>query len=145
MRFYRFELAFDGEPQDVGFLQGIDDIGLGTKTEACLLDQFAELACPDLASILMGEQVSFWFNQEGMETFLPAIRNVQTHILDRGWEILFAVMDVTAEELKERAVYADKHQAAFHTEWVKDGLPEYRPLPPMDDDWAALLGKAMAS
>ena len=27
MKLFRFELAFDGEPQDIGILRGLDDIG----------------------------------------------------------------------------------------------------------------------
>lgn len=143
MRFYRFELAFEGEPQDVGFLQGIDDIGLDTKTEAWLLDQFEKLACPNLAP---GAQVSFWFSQDGLKRFLPAIRNVQSRILDHGWEILFAVMEVTPEEMSERAIYSDKDQAAFPTEWAKDGLPVYHPMPPLAvTDWESELQTAKAS
>lgn len=40
MKFYRFELAFDGTPQGVGFLQGVDDIGLSNKKFTALMDPF---------------------------------------------------------------------------------------------------------
>ena len=33
-KFYRFELAFDGQPQGVGFLQGLEDTGLGLRWTA---------------------------------------------------------------------------------------------------------------
>ena len=48
MRFYRFELAFDGEPQGVGFLQGAEDVGLDNKDLLSLLDPFEKLPSPYL-------------------------------------------------------------------------------------------------
>lgn len=33
MKLYRFELAFMGEMQNVGFLHGLNDIGLDAETE----------------------------------------------------------------------------------------------------------------
>lgn len=146
MRFYRFELAYYGEHQDVGFLQGLDEIGLETETEAWLLDQFEPLPCPDLAPFVVGEQVSFWFTELGLRTFISAIRKVQAQILDYGWEVLFSVIDVSPEELAERAVYSDKDQFAFPAAWVKDGMPKYHPLPSLDViDWTTTLESAIAS
>ena len=37
MKLYRFELAFMGEMQNVGFLHGLNDIGLDAETERQML------------------------------------------------------------------------------------------------------------
>ena len=41
MKLYRFELAFMGEMQNVGFLHGLNDIGLDAETERQMLAPFA--------------------------------------------------------------------------------------------------------
>ena len=43
MKLYRFELAFMGEMQNVGFLHGLNDIGLDAETERQMLAPFDKL------------------------------------------------------------------------------------------------------
>ena len=66
MRFYRFELAFDGEPQGVGFLQGAEDVGLDNKDLLSLLDPFEKLPSPYLDEPL---GAMFFFTEEGMDRY----------------------------------------------------------------------------
>lgn len=54
MKLFRFELAFDGEPQDIGILRGLDDIGLPEGVSVNIEEDFNELPCPKLS-----EAVSF--------------------------------------------------------------------------------------
>ena len=72
MKFYRFELAFDGTPQGVGFLQGVDDIGLSNKKFTALMDPFDELPCPRLTDF--ESRVLFFFTEEGLKKFAPCYR-----------------------------------------------------------------------
>lgn len=42
MKFYRYELAFDGEPQGIGLFQGIDDMGLTDEEVSGILRKFGQ-------------------------------------------------------------------------------------------------------
>ena len=42
MKLFRFELAFDGEPQDIGILRGLDDIGLPEGVSVNMEEDFYE-------------------------------------------------------------------------------------------------------
>lgn len=76
MKLFRFELAFDGEPQDIGILRGLDDIGLPEGVSVNIEEDFNELPCPKFS-----EAVSFWFTEFGVQTF-QACRFVK-HLVQR--------------------------------------------------------------
>lgn len=84
MRFYRFELAFDGEPQGVGFLQGAEDVGLDNKDLLSLLDPFEKLPSPYLDEPL---GAMFFFTEEGMDKFMPYINAFVKALEPHGWSL----------------------------------------------------------
>jgi len=115
-RLYRFELAFDGEPQGVGFLQGLDDIGLWNVVTSNLYSLFDILPAPKL-----DESVSFWFTEYGVAWFEDAINQVIDEIAENNWQLLGAVID---DDLQE-SIYHDEFQAAFHLEYIGSMSIEY--------------------
>ena len=72
-RLFRFELAFSGEPQGVGFLQGLDDVGLLGFIRDDLYSLFDTLPIYEL-----DEPVSFWFTEDGLRQYEDAINRLQT-------------------------------------------------------------------
>ena len=44
---FRFELAFDGEPEHVGVFQGVSDIGLAEDEVNSFLSEFSDLKIPE--------------------------------------------------------------------------------------------------
>ena len=62
MKLFRFELAFDGEPQDIGILRG-----------------------PKLS-----EAVSFWFTEFGVQTFQATLDYLVEQSMELNWQILYA-------------------------------------------------------
>lgn len=112
MRFYRFELAFDGEPQDVGFLQGTNDTGLDSQTFRSLMAPFENLASPDLYEPL---GVAFFFTEEGLHRYRSAINAFIAPLEALGWSLMGYVLD---EPNYSRSIYHDTDQAAWNREYL---------------------------
>ena len=90
MKLYRFELAFMGEMQNVGFLHGLNDIGLDAETERQMLAPFDKLPRKFLGN---SANVSFWFTVDGLHRYLPAIQMLEKEIEPDGWNLLYATME----------------------------------------------------
>lgn len=111
MRFHRFELAFCDEPQNIGFMQGLEDVGLPIELESELHQPFDdELESPVIRSITH-EQVEFWFTEAGYQKFLPHILKIAAAIAQHNddWCLLYGTMDADVST----AVYSDQYQAAW--------------------------------
>ncbi len=119
MWLYRLELAFFDEPQDCGFLQGLDDIGLSEESTKVLLEPFEDLPCPVCA-----ESVSFWFTEAGLQQFSRGICAIQEAIEPLGWTIYGAKYN-TDDEDNAVIVYSDQYQVAFPQEWIKNLMIQY--------------------
>lgn len=113
--FFRFELAFDGEPQDVGLLQGLEDVGLPTDVCGNLYEGFASLKSPDLETD--DGPVSFWFSGDGLEKYGESIDLIQKTIIEKGWSLIVSTMKMDASDMAN-AVYQDEYQAAWTREYV---------------------------
>lgn len=66
--YYRYELTFDGEPQQVGFLHGLDEAlahcNMRPSHRLYLYDLFKSLRSPNCEG-----QVEFWFSEKGRRVF----------------------------------------------------------------------------
>lgn len=121
MKLFRFELAFDGEPQGVGFMQGTYDIGLPKLITSNLYSLFDELPYHELN--YEEDTISFWFTEYGLDYFGEAINKVIKDIAEKNWQFVGAIM----EDDLSCAIYKDEFQAAFpygyvwgsHTEYVE--------------------------
>lgn len=111
-RYFRFELAFDGEAQNIGFLTGIDDIGLDIHCEVELLAPFESLPCPHIHT-----RCEFWFTEDGLCRYQDALMDIARTIRKKNWQLIYAVFDASEEDLGNR-VYCDKWQAAWPIEYL---------------------------
>lgn len=111
VKLFRFELAFDREPQGVGFLQGLADVGLWDIVTANLYSLFDTLPVCVLDEV---EPVSFWFTEAGLELYGDAINQVIDEISEENWQLLGASMN----DNLENAVYKDAFQVAFSREYI---------------------------
>ncbi len=110
-KFYRFELAFNGEPQDVGFLQGLDEVGFDDEYLDALYALFDSLPVPPFNASRM---VTHWFTEKGLAEFWSAIAQVHLAIQNRNWQLIWACIDANIEE----ACYSDDFQAAFRQSYI---------------------------
>lgn len=110
MKFYRFELAFDGEPQDVGFFQGIDDIGIPIALRQKLYQPFNERLESPMVEADDCSAVVFFFTEQGLAQFAKDIDCIIQVIEPMGWSLLASVME---EPDYDNALYHDQYQAAW--------------------------------
>lgn len=125
MKLFRFELAFDGEPQDIGILRGLDDIGLPEGVSVNIEGDFNELPCPKLS-----EAVSFWFTEFGVQTFQATLDYLVEQSRELNWQILYAELPGMSIS---KALYADQFQVALPLGMVEELCPQYRELRAISD------------
>lgn len=125
MQLFRFELAFDGEPQEVGLMQGLDDIGLCEEVLRDIEDAFSDLPCPHLT-----QPCSFWFTEIGVLRFKSVLDSVIGDIAENSWQLLGAVLN---DPDMDKAIYQDKYQVAFSPEYVHSIGPQYKELNRLDE------------
>jgi hypothetical protein len=123
-KIYRFELMFLGKPQGVGFLHGLNNVGITEAEVSGLATQFDSLPCEDL-----DEPVSFWFTEKGVRQFGAAINRVNAELSQYGWSLAGAFLDAPAGEgplfRTDEIVYQDELQIALPEEGVRDICLEY--------------------
>lgn len=125
MKLFRFKLAFDGEPQDIGILRGLDDIGLPEGVSVNIEEDFNELPCPKLS-----EAVSFWFTEFGVQTFQATLDYLVEQSRELNWQILYAELPGMSIS---KALYADQFQVALPLGMVEELCPQYRELRAISD------------
>ena len=125
MKLFRFELAFDGEPQDIGILRGLDDIGLPEGVSVNIEEDFNELPCPKFS-----EAVSFWFTEFGVQAFQATLDYLVEQSMELNWQILYAELPGVSIS---KALYADQFQVALPLGMVEELCPQYRELRTVSD------------
>lgn len=130
MKFYRFELGFNEEPQGVGFLQGIDEIGLPIEQERGLLALFRDLPCPRIK-----EKCEFWFTEYGLLQYADALNAVDHSIRDYGWYLVGKIME---ENDLTTTLYYDLWQAAWSP---KDRKTDHSSFVRIDDIGGIAIGQ----
>lgn len=114
MRFYRFELTLDGEMQDVGLFQGLQDALPDTAT--ALLDTlFATLPVPVVDEDTSCEPLCCWFTESGLARYMSELQTLVQHVHEAGWGVCAAVID----EDESGPVYADEVQVVFTVEYLQ--------------------------
>ena len=104
--YYRYELWVDDECQGIGFLQGLDDLGLPDWKVDELVFPFDELLPLPLEVLENGPALSY-FTEEGNGYFEEAIRNVIAAYDEDG---LFYVECRAVEEIEGDIAYEDTWQ-----------------------------------
>lgn len=120
MGLHRFELAFNGVPQGIDILYGLDDIDLPREIAVNIEAEFNDLACPRFP-----EKVSFWFTERGACEFKHTIEFLAEQSRKLNWTILWAEIP---EDNISRAIYADKFQVAFPVRLIEMLNPQYEEL-----------------
>lgn len=117
MTLYRFELAFDGEMQDVGLFHGIYDAVPNEAETAAFEQAFHMLAAPEL-----NEKAEFWFKPAGLIRFANALLKTQALLEQYNWQLVL----MTRQPGQEPVIYQDRDQIALPassnmTETILDG------------------------
>ena len=106
---YRFELAFDGVPQDVGILQGLDDTPVSLFTRDELYSFFDSLPIPPSLSTEDDSRLSCWFTEKGLAEFAPAINVIITEVEKFNWQVIGKSVCIDTDF----ALYSDEFQVMF--------------------------------
>lgn len=131
---YRYEIYCEGKDQDVGFLVGIEDLGLSCEKEFLLLKPFDDaLANPILPG--MRNSVSF-FTEAGNKKFQKAIRDVVVAYEDSIFDVKLAVLRLPSSVFAQ-VVYQDENQVCLPREFYKKELEDFitRDVPVWDDNF----------
>lgn len=107
MKFYRYELAFNGEPQGIGLFQGIDDMGLTDDEVSGIMRKFDDLYCPVICT---SDTLVFFFTELGNTRFNNVIQFLNSIIKLHGWQLIRIVIE--ADSFKT-AIYHDDLQAVW--------------------------------
>lgn len=119
--YHRFELAFDGDPQYIGFMQGLEDVGLPINIESRLHQPFDDNLKSPIIRGYTQKPVEFWFTDLGLKTFWPAILDIAKEIEEYDWSLLYLskIDDIST------AIYRDSYQAAWHAPAEPRNANEY--------------------
>lgn len=136
IRLYRFELFCDGEAQNIGFLAGLDELGLSCEKEEHLLAPFdSALKVPDAAGM---RGSASYFTALGIQKFAGPIQAVISAYKENGlFDVVLHIADVQNRDL-EAAVYTDVYQVCL-TEHPYAPAATLLPCPcggiPILEDW----------
>lgn len=108
MRFYRFELTFDGELQHVGLFQGLDD-AIPDGTDDLINSLFPFLPIPETEPAPDDGPLCCWFTEQGLDACMSGLREISLRLDGTGWGLCAAVIDAGPAD----AVYTDSLQAVF--------------------------------
>lgn len=133
---YRFELAFDGEPQDIGLLQGVDDIPMLALVRDAFYGMFGSLNSPDVFSE-DDSKVVFWFTEEGLKKYSNAINFIIPELEKNNWQVIAMPLrfdsGVSNFLTMDDALYEDAFQVAFsYTDVYDTHLHDYREIKAVD-------------
>ena len=107
--FYRFELAFSGEPQDVGILQGLEDTPISFPVSDEIYRMFDSLSVPEDLETSDGSAVVCWFTKKGLSQFADAINAMIWELEPFDWQVIGKSADLDPQY----AIYQDDLQIAF--------------------------------
>jgi len=110
MKLYRYELYCEGEPQNVGMLVGIQDLGLSRENSDYLYSLFDyDLKVPSTPK--MRNSVSF-FTVSGHNNFAEKIKEVIAAYEDSLFDIMQITLDFPDTYIRE-IIYEDKDQVCL--------------------------------
>ena len=127
-KLYRFELAFEGEPQGVGLFNGIYEAVPDPDLADRLQDRFTALPVPHVT-----RECKFWFTGIGLAASLRPLLDVMRVIGEHGWSLAVAVID----RPEAGPAYENPFQIAYAPEDISPLGPQYDNIDP--DGLAALV------
>lgn len=113
MELIRYELAFCGEIQQIGFIQGLKDIGVTNKTIDKLITGFEiNLNIPNYSEFKCekGYYIASFFTKKGTQVFEQDIQKIIKFLdkKDNGFSII--QKEIIVDENDESIVYQDQYQ-----------------------------------
>lgn len=114
---YRFELAFAGEEQGVGILQGLDDTPIPFVTRDEFFSVFDSLPVPQNISTPDDSQVVFWFTEKGLQQYANVINAIIQELEEYDWQVVAMPLVIDSDRPRtlstQDALYKDEFQVAF--------------------------------
>ena len=123
MTLYRFMLAFDGEPQDVGILQGLGETDIPYANKLDLLSKFESLPAPTLETP-DGGYVECWFTEKGVQEYADAINEIIDELYPNNWQVLAHTMK---DDLSQ-VIYQDEYQVAYSSLYLETDKTLFREI-----------------
>lgn len=114
----RYELEFYGEPQCVGFIQGLKDQGIDDNIIDELIKTFdKQLAIPEYSKLnkQSGKYIASFFTKKGLTKFEPYIRDIILYIKkqENGFDVIEKIIDI--KDVID-VVYMDDNQVLINIE-----------------------------
>lgn len=111
MKLTRFELSFEGEAQEVGFIIGLKDAGINEKTIQSLVsvfDKALEVPHPEC-------RTKSYFTEAGAEKFATGIEKIIKAVNQKknGWAVNKIILE--AEPTALHIVHMDCYQVLIKT------------------------------
>lgn len=105
-KLYRYTLAFDGQPQNIGLFQGLSDVGLDDTVINRINAEFSTLKAPDL-----DEPAEFYFTEAGRKKYDFPLCFTELMLNQKNWQLIEQVVDFIPSA--EGVLYQDEYQIAF--------------------------------
>lgn len=122
--YIRFEMAYNGEEQGVGFMTGLDDTGMDEEEVGALLDTFnSNLAYPPYRN-WKSDATHFpgaYFTRAGYLHFKEEIHRIidAVKFLDNGWDVI----EIHSYRFPEEDLYyEDEHQVIAKTYHIENSI-----------------------
>ena len=133
-RYFRFEICFEGENQECGIFQALDETGISYERAKFYDRSFAEI----IKIPVVTESCKFYFTEAGLLKSMPLLSNLLDEISIDGWtyEILFMETDIHPD------AHSDEDQAAFRTKTL-EGIPQKRHMIDDSSEMKALIESIM--
>lgn len=118
MKYTRYELCFEGEPQNIGFMMGLDDIGIDEDEIETLLKPFeAGLSLIPKMHAFERNASHFpgsYFTESGLSTFEAPINRIIEAIIEKNsdWSVNTVVLETP---LIDTIYFEDDFQAVIKT------------------------------
>lgn len=127
MTLFRIELAFDGEPQNVGLFNGLDD-ALSDNQAEYFHGVFRNLIqVPDLPP--QPTEYTFWFTRAGLVRCWYTLRHLLSTLAENNWSFLVKVVDLPSKTARSESYYNDRYQIALKEAFVKTaGQSDFREI-----------------
>lgn len=115
MKLTRFELTYCGEPQGIGLIQGLKDLGMSEEKIDDLIRVFdKDLVIPSFSSFELDARSFYaasFFTEEGLQKFKKECEAIFKFIEreNSDWEVETRIEELADEDA--RILYSDKYQA----------------------------------
>ena len=104
----RFELYLEGEPQEVGFIVGLNELDLDLDVQDFLLEDFNEnLPIPHISEEYWKQTPLAYFTQKGLERFQQSIQQLLGVYQSYNF---FDVVRLETSLADKTIVYEDEYQ-----------------------------------